>query len=150
MQSTAIPANQSEKSLRGSDDFAAPSSSDRTRTPALLACILIPADKTEQVVSMLRELLEQSSSEAQVSSSSSNTFQPASSWLTHSEAASYLGIGVSTLYRYAETERIECRKLGNRLEYRRSSLDRFKDSLIRPARRQRTHAIIPSTLGSGN
>jgi excisionase family DNA binding protein len=74
-----------------------------------------------------------------------------SRWLTHAEAASYLGVAVSTLYHYAEQERIECRKIGNRLEYRRSSLDRFKESLIRPARRSRNRGTIaPMLLGSGN
>jgi excisionase family DNA binding protein len=71
-------------------------------------------------------------------------------WLTHSEAACYLGVAISTLYRYAEQERIECRKLGNRLEYRRSSLDRFKENQIHPARRARSRGIITPTLGSGN
>jgi excisionase family DNA binding protein len=71
-------------------------------------------------------------------------------WLTHSEVARYLGVAISTLYRYAEHERIECRKIGNRLEYRRASLDRFKESLIRPARRPRVRGIIAPTLDSGN
>jgi excisionase family DNA binding protein len=71
-------------------------------------------------------------------------------WLTHSEAARYLGVAISTLYRYAEQEKIECRKLGNRLEYRRSSLDRFKENQIRPPRRARSRGIITPTLGSGN
>jgi excisionase family DNA binding protein len=71
-------------------------------------------------------------------------------WLTHSEAACYLVVAISTLYRYAEQERIECRKLGNRLEYRRSSLDRFKENQIHPARRARSRSIITPTLGSGN
>jgi excisionase family DNA binding protein len=71
-------------------------------------------------------------------------------WLTHPEASRYLGVAISTLYRYAEQERIECRKLGNRLEYRRSSLDRFKENQIRPARRSRSRGIIAPTLGSGN
>jgi excisionase family DNA binding protein len=71
-------------------------------------------------------------------------------WLTHFEAARYLGVSTSTLYRYAEQERIECRKTGNRLEYRRSTLDRFKENQIRPARRSRPRGIIAPTLGSGN
>lgn len=98
---------------------------------------------------MLREIIEQSSQPVS-DSSRAGAAQTNSPWLNHTEAAAYLGIGISTLYRYAESERIECRKLGNRLEYCRASLDRFKESLIRPARRPRTRAIITSTLGSGN
>jgi excisionase family DNA binding protein len=72
-------------------------------------------------------------------------------WLQHSEAARYLGISRSTLYRYAEQGHIESRKLGNRLEYRRSSLDKFKDQHVRPARRgPRGCGIIPAALSSGN
>jgi excisionase family DNA binding protein len=79
-----------------------------------------------------------------------STQEPNPAWLTHSEAARYLGVAISTLYRYAEQERIECRKLGNRLEYHRSSLDRFKENQIRPPRRARSRGIITPTLGSGN
>ncbi|MDE3135877.1 MAG: helix-turn-helix domain-containing protein [Acidobacteriota bacterium] len=71
-------------------------------------------------------------------------------WLRHAQAAAYLGISKSTLYRYAEQQRIESRKLGNRLEYRRSSLDRFKDQHVRPARRPlRVRGIIAPALSSG-
>ena len=78
-----------------------------------------------------------------------STKGPNDVWLTHAEAARYVGVAISTLYRYAEQERIECRKLGNRLEYRRSSLDRFKENQIRPPRRTRSRGIIAPTLGSG-
>jgi excisionase family DNA binding protein len=96
----------------------------------LVACFVLPAEQAEKLISS-------PTSEAPL-----NLAQPAiasvtqsNSWLTHIEAASYLGIAVSTLYRYAEQERVECRKIGNRLEYRRTSLDRFKEQQIRPARR---------------
>ena len=147
MQSAVLPPKQPQTSLNSSDD-AIHSGSTQLVQPALLACILLPSDRAEQFVSLLREMVEHSGGEASINPPSPHPLQSSSSWLNHTEAASYLGIGVSTLYRYAETERIECRKLGNRLEYRRSSLDRFKDSLIRPARRQRTRSL-PSTLGSG-
>jgi excisionase family DNA binding protein len=71
-------------------------------------------------------------------------------WLRQTEAANYLGISKSTLYQYACQHKIECRKLGGRLEYRRSTLDRFKDLQVR-----RTHewsprkSIITTALGSG-
>jgi len=71
-------------------------------------------------------------------------------WLKHAEAADYLGISKSTLYQYACQQKIECRKLAGRLEYRRSTLDQFKDRQIRPAHRWFSKAgIIPTALGSG-
>jgi hypothetical protein len=42
------------------------------------------------------------------------------------------------------------RKIGNRLEYRRASLVRFKEQQIRPARRPRARGMVASALGSGN
>jgi excisionase family DNA binding protein len=61
--------------------------------------------------------------------------------LTHPEAAKCLGISTTTLYRYVEQEKIEFRKIGNRLEYRRSTLDQFKDQHVRPARRPRRQEV---------
>ncbi len=72
------------------------------------------------------------------------------SWLGHRAAAEYLGVGRSTLYRYAEGEQIESRKFGGRLEYRLSSLDEFKARHVRPARRSRHESgIIQSAPRSG-
>jgi excisionase family DNA binding protein len=72
------------------------------------------------------------------------------SWLEHRAAAEYLGVGRSTLYRYAECEQIESRKFGGRLEYRLSSLDEFKARHVRPARRSRHESgIIQSAPRSG-
>jgi Helix-turn-helix domain len=66
------------------------------------------------------------------------------------EAAEYLGIATSTLYRYACQHKIESRKLCGRLEYRLSALDKFKDLHNRPATRWPSPGrIIPSALGSG-
>jgi len=118
----------------------------------LVACFVLPAEQAEKLISMLQDIVRSPVSEAPL-----NLPQPAitsltqsNSWLTHVEAASYLRVAVSTLYRYAEQERIECRKIGNRLEYRRASLDRFKEQQIRPARRPRARGIMAPTLGSGN
>ncbi len=72
------------------------------------------------------------------------------SWLEHAAAAEYLGVGRSTLYRYAEEEQIESRKFCGRLEYRLSSLDEFKARHVRPARRSRHESgIIQSAPRSG-
>lgn len=76
--------------------------------------------------------------------------EPDDPWVVHSEAAKYLGVAKSTLYRYSCQERIETRKLGGRLEYRRSSLDRFKNQNVRAARRPYSRGTIVPTLGSGN
>jgi excisionase family DNA binding protein len=72
------------------------------------------------------------------------------SWLAHAAAAEYLGVGRSTLYRYAEEEQIESRKFCGRLEYHLSSLDEFKARHVRPARRSRHESgIIQSAPRSG-
>jgi excisionase family DNA binding protein len=74
---------------------------------------------------------------------------PGDPWLVYSEAAEYLGVAKSTLYRFACEGRIETRKIAGRLEYRRVTLDTFKEQQIRPARRSRTRGIITQALGSG-
>jgi excisionase family DNA binding protein len=72
------------------------------------------------------------------------------SWLDHSEAAAYLGVSKSTLYHYSSSEQIERRKLGGRLEYRRSALDKFKEAHTLPASCYSTSArIIASAHSSG-
>jgi excisionase family DNA binding protein len=126
-------------------------SSEQRSLPALVACFLLPPEQLENLVSILKEIAAHPPSAPTPLSSSCETTASTSNaaWLTHFEAARYLGISTSTLYRYAEQERIECRKAGNRLEYRRPALDRFKENQIRPARRSRARGIIPSTLNSG-
>ncbi|MGH7743872.1 MAG: helix-turn-helix domain-containing protein [Candidatus Dormibacteria bacterium] len=78
--------------------------------------------------------------------------QPArdDSWLGHSGAAAYLGVSKSTLYHYSCHEEIERRKLGGRLEYRRSALDKFKEAHTFPASCRSTSArIIAPAHSSG-
>jgi excisionase family DNA binding protein len=71
-------------------------------------------------------------------------------WLEHAEAAKCLGVSKSTLYRYASHNRIECRKIAGRLEYRHSVLERLKQELVRPARFPLAGGgIIRSALSSG-
>jgi excisionase family DNA binding protein len=153
MQSATLPVQQAHDPLVNTERV--PSSIQREelhQAGMLVACFVLPVQQAEKLISMLQDIARNPASEAP-----SNVAQPAitsvtqsKSWLTHVEAASYLGIAVSTLYRYAEQERIECRKIGNRLEYRCASLDRFKEQQIRPARRARSRGIIASTLDSGN
>jgi excisionase family DNA binding protein len=153
MQSTTLPVQHAHNPHVSTE--AVPSSVEREehyQAGMLVACFVLPVEQAEKLISLLQDIVRSPASEAPL-----NLAQPAitsltqsNSWLTHVEAASYLGVAVSTLYRYAEQERIECRKIGNRLEYRRASLDRFKEQQIRPARRPRARGIMAPTLGSGN
>jgi excisionase family DNA binding protein len=121
--------------------------------PAFVACFVLPRKQAETLISVLREYVSRGESLAPAhfsTLSNSTTEDPSDSWLTHSEAAECLGISTTTLYRYVEQERIEFRKIGHRLEYRRSTLDQFKEQHVRPARRSvRTRGIIPSAPNSG-
>lgn len=112
--------------------------------PAFVVCFLLPPKQAETLISVLQEFVSSAESPAQANFSTlaiaptedSNAF-----WLTHAEAARCLGISTTTLYRYAEQERIEFRKIGNRLEYRRSALEEFKAQHIRPARQPRRQEV---------
>jgi excisionase family DNA binding protein len=122
--------------------------------PVLVACVVFQTQAPEQLIQKIREAITAIAVQTppgpidpQITSLRSVPEDP---WLRQSEAANYLGISKSTLYQYACQHKIECRKLGGRLEYRRSTLDRFKDLQIR-----RTHewfprkSIITTALGSG-
>ncbi len=119
----------------------------------LLACILLLPKDAAPILAVLIQINVNSGPSAipQIADlRTMNTPRPQSeSWLGHLEAADYLGVSKSTLYRFACEGRIETRKLGGRLEYSRLTLDKFKKQQIRPARRQRTRGIITPTLGSG-
>ena len=127
-------------------------SSQQNSSPTLVACFLLPPEQVDKLISLLQGIAANPASAPATLTSSFGPMPLTSNtiWLTHIEAARYLGVATSTLYRYAEQERIEYRKTGNRLEYRRSALDRFKENQIRPARRSRSRGIIAPTLGSGN
>ena len=113
-------------------------------SPAVVACFVLPPKQAETLVSVLQEFV---SSAEGITPANFSTLAIAPSedsttvWLTHPEAARCLGISTTTLYRYVEQERIEFRKIGNRLEYRRSALDRFKEQHVRPARRPRREGV---------
>lgn len=119
----------------------------------LLACILLVPKDAAPLLALLKQVNGNSglSATPQIADvRAMNSPRPQSeSWLGHPEAAVYLGVSKSTLYRFACEGRIETRKLGGRLEYSRLTLDKFKEQQIRPARRPRTRGIIPPTLGSG-
>ena len=122
--------------------------------PVLVACVVFQTHAPEHLIQRIREaitsLAAQTSACPIIPEINSLRSVPDDAWLRHSQAANYLGISKSTLYQYACQHKIECRKLGGRLEYRRSTLDRFKDLQIR-----RSHewfaqkSIITTALGSG-
>lgn len=119
----------------------------------LLACILLVPEDAAPLLALLKQVngnVGQSTTGQVADVRTMNSLRPQSeSWLGHPEAADYLGVSKSTLYRFACEGRIETRKLGGRLEYSRLTLDKFKEQQIRPARRSRTRGIITPTLGSG-
>ena len=113
-------------------------------SPAVVACFVLPPKQAETLISVLQEFMSSAEGLAPANFSTlaiaPNEVSTAV-WLTHREAAKCLGISTTTLYRYAEQERIEFRKIGNRLEYRRSALDQFKEQHVRPARRTRRQEV---------
>jgi excisionase family DNA binding protein len=121
--------------------------------PAMLACFVLMPKQAESLLSVLKELATGATDITQLSTMSlapPTDSKPAmETWLSHAEAAKYLGISKSTLYHHAEQERLESRKFCGRLEYRVSSLERFKNEQLRPSRRSRDGAIIGSALSSG-
>ena len=125
---------------------------DQPEPPQVLACLLILPSDAEPIVSLLKDLAASSPCPSPFPFISGPASPKAidDPWLKHAEAADYLGISKSTLYQYACQQKIECRKLAGRLEYRRSTLDQFKDRQTRPAHRWFSQAgIIPTALGSG-
>ena len=123
---------------------------DQPEPPQLLACLLILPSDAEPIVSLLRNLAASLPYTAALPFVAEYATATADPWLKHEQAADYLGISKSTLYRYVSQQRIECRKMAGRLEYRESTLERAKQAQIRPARlRLTSHDIILSTLNSG-
>lgn len=146
----SAPASQDRQADQNPPNSVPPS--DQDLSPVLVACFVLPSEQAKSLIATLQRIAASSPAAPPVSFSLDTEIQEFKTrWLTHPEAAKYLGVAMSTLYHYAEQERIECRKIGNRLEYRRASLDRFKEGLIRPARRAHNRGTIaPMLLGSGN
>ncbi len=119
-----------------------------------MACVVFQTRDPDHLIQLLREALTGITGLVPEGFPISPTVRPQTEsedpWLKHPEAARYLGISKSTLYRYACQQTIESRKLGGRLEYHRSTLDGFKNRQIRPARRHiESGSIITQALGSG-
>ena len=105
------------------------------------------------IVEALQKLITALSSQEPVvlpMDSRKSSLEIVDSWLEHTAAAEYLGVGRSTLYRYSEHHEIESRKFCGRLQYRLSSLEEFKARHVRPARPfHPERSIIPSAPRSG-
>jgi excisionase family DNA binding protein len=116
------------------------------------AYILVIPNNEGPLFEMLEQFLDAAAGHTAVFSldSRKSVLEAVDSWLEHAAAAEYLGVGRSTLYRYAEEGQIESRKFCGRLEYRLSSLDEFKARHVRPARRSgHESGIIQSAPRSG-
>ena len=122
--------------------------------PRLVACVLLLPEDADVLAGLLRNLATNSRASQDLNALAkpdhSLRADASDSWLPHVEAAKSLGVSKSTLYRYACQQRIECRKIAGRLEYRQSTIERLKQKQIRPARSPlRSGGIITSTLNSG-
>jgi predicted DNA-binding transcriptional regulator AlpA len=122
--------------------------------PVLVACVVFQTHAPEHLIQKIREAITALAAQTsacpiipEITSLRSVSEDP---WLRHSEAAAYLGVSESTLYHYSSGEQIERRKLGGRLEYRRSALDHFKQAHTLPAScRAASARIIASAHSSG-
>lgn len=128
-----------------------PTGKGQTSDPTVVACVVFQTRDPERLVELLRQALTGIADRVPPAPATVPVLGHSDDpWLRHAEAAEYLGVSKSTLYQYACQQKIECRKLAGRLEYRRSILDRFKDHHIRPASRWlSSRSIIPAALGSG-
>lgn len=127
---------------------------EQADTPRLVVCLLLLPDNSEHIFKLFQKLatINPDPPAHRATTDTEAPMQPAceDSWLSHSEAAAYLGVSKSTLYHYSCHEEIERRKLGGRLEYRRSALDEFKRAHTLPASCHPASArIIPSAHSSG-
>lgn len=144
--------NEPRESINGSS--VPRSHPEKEKAPKFVACLLLLPEDAEQILKIFQKLAvrdpELSPSGVTTDVQEPNVSADMDHWLGHSEAAAYLGISTSTLYHYSCQEQIERRKLGGRLEYRRSALDRFKEAHTLPASRHSTSArIIASAHSSG-
>jgi predicted DNA-binding transcriptional regulator AlpA len=122
--------------------------------PVLVACVVFQTHAPEHLIQKIHEAITALAAQTsacpiipEITSLRSVSDDP---WLRHSEAAAYLGVSESTLYHYSSGEQIERRKLGGRLEYRRSALDHFKQAHTLPAScRAASARIIASAHSSG-
>jgi excisionase family DNA binding protein len=122
--------------------------------PRFVACLVLLPEDSKSLADLLQEFASTSPAVRNVGEPTEPRppIQPPNedSWLTHEEAALCLGVSKTTLYRYACQHVVESRKMGGRLQYRQSALDRFKEQHTRPARfRSHAESIITPALRSG-
>jgi len=152
----AIPFTTEGMESRGSEHGRSTQGDprDNVAAPRLVACLLLVPEDAHAILSFLQKLAvsgrDRSPDRPAIDGNTSMQSAPEDSWLRHSEAAAYLGVSKSTLYHYSSGEQIERRKLGGRLEYRRSALDHFKQAHTLPAScRAASALIIASAHSSG-
>ena len=125
---------------------------EQQTSPTLVAYVFIMPKEADLTLETIRNLMPQGIFTSVIGLPMAQEAKASTddSWLQHPAAAEYLGISESTLYRYAEHQTIESRKLCGRLQYRLSQLDKFKEQHVRPARRPlRNGVIISGTPSSG-
>lgn len=131
-----------------------PTGNGQAGDSTVVACVVFQTRDPEQLIQLLQQALTGIADRGPADLGPSPTLTLSRNsedpWLKHTEAARYLGISISTLYRYACQQIIESRKIGGRLEYHQSALEEFKGRQIRPTRHSRTRGTIVPTLGSGN
>ena len=144
---TSIPFNTDERESNDSEKGRSTQSDlpNNADTPKLVACLLLVPQDAEAILRFLQRLavsgLDLPSTRPTVDANASMHLAPEESWLSHSQAAAFLGVSKSTLYHCSCHDQIERRKLGGRLEYRRSALDRFKEAHTLPGRDAPAHRI---------
>lgn len=121
------------------------------RKPARLVLILDVRLASETQETILSALVPSHRLQVpQVQSQTQRTTDKCDNWLSLKDAARFLGLSCSTLYKYVSQRKIESRKLAGRLQFRQSELNRFVARQVRPARPiGTTRGIIHSALGSG-
>jgi len=153
-RSIPLLARQNESANTKNPGSAQENSKEQASPPRLVACVVLLPEDSEPIFALLQKLAMRARDPSSVSAATDPDLFIQSvrddSWLGHAEASEYLGISASTLYHYSCQEQIERRKLGRRLEYRCSTLDKFKEARTLPARRHSCgESLITSAHSSG-
>jgi hypothetical protein len=138
-RSIPLLARQNESANSKNPGSGQENSQEQVNLPKLVACVVLLPEDSEPIFTLLQKLAMRARDPSSVSATTDpDPFIQSvreDPWLGHAEASEYLGVSASTLYHYSCQEQIERRKLGGRLEYRRSTLDKFKEARTLPARR---------------
>jgi hypothetical protein len=143
-----------QSSIKEELDNSTANSRAKDQTMKFVACLFLLPEDSDSILNLFQSLGtnildfrgQSSLTEASLSSQSPSE----DTWLNHSEAAVYLGVSRSTLYHYSCDAMIERRKFAGRLQYRRSTLENFKQAHTLPASCRRASAhIIAAAHSSG-